>query len=265
MAVTTLSDIDWFEWNGVKCTASPYNMHVLSQPNIVSPLERIEQVTIPGRSGTLTLAEGDNIYDDIALSCSCVIDDPNSASNDTLMSRISAITGWLKGSGTVKFATRPGGYYKGRIANQISFEKAVQGNPHRLFSVQFHCEPFFYYDSGKTAITDVSGLITNPGNIPSQPLITLSKASGKDEGTIMLLNGNTMIVTFAGEDLETLDSITLDCEAKVAYTGNGTAISPYVLRGTRVQGDWITIPSGSQYISISDIGGISIIPRWRSI
>ena len=90
----TISDIDWFEWNGVKCTVSQYGMHVLSQPSIVSPLERSEQVNIPGKSGTLTMLEGEDIYDNIVLSCSCVIDNIN---------KLPAITRWLKGSGTVKF------------------------------------------------------------------------------------------------------------------------------------------------------------------
>ena len=251
-----LSDIDWFKWNGTKCTT--YGMHVLSQPSIVSPLERSERVTVPGKSGSLTLLEGDYIYDDIALSCSCVVDD---------ISAIPAITGWLRGKGEIEFASRQGGYYKGRIANQISFEKAVQGNPHRLFSVQFQCEPFFYLNSGKTAQT-FSGTtvsIENPGNVPSMPLIKLNKASGKDTGTIMLLDGNTMIVTFAEEDQETLSSITLDCEAKIAYSGAGTALSPRVLRGTRVQGDWLTIPVGFQYFSLTDLDSVVITPRWRMI
>ena len=50
-----LSDIDWFRWNGVKCTE--YGMHVLEQPTLLSPKERMEFETVPGRSGSLTLTE----------------------------------------------------------------------------------------------------------------------------------------------------------------------------------------------------------------
>lgn len=260
-----LSDIDWFEWNGERCTLAKYGMHVLSQPSIVGPVERIESVSVPGKSGSLTILEGDDVFDNIALSCSCVIDDPNFQPNDSTMTRIMAITGWLRGRGEVKFANRPGGFYKGRIANQISFDKAVQGNPHRLFSVQFQCEPFFYFDTGKTSTTYSAAVntITNPGNIPSAPLITLNKGSAAT-GTIMC-GGSTMYITFAETGQETLSSITLDCEAKVAYTGNGTAASPYRLRGTRVQGDWFTIPAGQTHFDLSGIASAVVTPRWRSI
>ena len=73
MATYQLSDIDWFEWNGVKCT--DYGMHVLSQPTYTSAAEKVSTVDIPGRSGSLTLIEGTDIYSAINLSCSCVIDE----------------------------------------------------------------------------------------------------------------------------------------------------------------------------------------------
>lgn len=72
--IHSLSDIDWFEWNGVKCTN--YGMHVLQQPSYIRPAERVEYKEIPGRAGSLTLLEGEDVYDDISLACTCVIDDP---------------------------------------------------------------------------------------------------------------------------------------------------------------------------------------------
>ena len=254
----TISDIDWFEWNGVKCTVSQYGMHVLSQPSIVSPLERSEQVNIPGKSGTLTMTEGVDIYDNIALSCSCVIDDIN---------KIPAITGWLKGNGKVKFPIRPNGYYKARIANQISFEKAVQGNPHRLFSIQFQCEPFFYLDSGDVAQTYNSTPITmiNDGNISSLPLIT---ARGSGSAARIICGSSTLFIDFAG-DGDPISSLTIDCEAKVAYTGDGSAANPYILRGTRVTGEWFYLPyglNGRSFLSFAEgITSLTVTPRWRAI
>lgn len=51
-----LSDIDWFEWNGTKCTE--YGVHVLRQPAPVRPIERISEETIRGRSETPAQGEG---------------------------------------------------------------------------------------------------------------------------------------------------------------------------------------------------------------
>ena len=69
---------------------------------------------VPGRVGSLTVLEGDDVYDDILLTAECFISDA---------SRIDTIAAWLKGRVTVTFANRQGGYYKARISNQLSFEK----------------------------------------------------------------------------------------------------------------------------------------------
>lgn len=116
---------DWFIWNGTKCT--DYGMHVLSQPSIISPKERVSYETIPGKSGSITLLEGDGIYDDINLSAGCVIDDPYMLENGESVSRIAKICGWLKGGGTVKFASRPEGYYRARVANLSRLTKLCEG------------------------------------------------------------------------------------------------------------------------------------------
>ena len=73
------------------------------------------------------------VYDDLLLTATCFISDT---------AQIPVIGAWLKGSGTVTFANRTGGYYKARIANQIPFEKVLRGNPHCTFAVNFRCYPF---------------------------------------------------------------------------------------------------------------------------
>lgn len=104
---------DWFEWNGVRFTQ--YGIHVLEQPPVTIPSERVTFTNVPGRSGSLTQLEGDDIYDDMVLTATCLIADP---------SRIQEIAAWLRGSGIVTFANRQGGFYHARIVNQISFERS---------------------------------------------------------------------------------------------------------------------------------------------
>lgn len=259
MASYKLSDIDWFEWNGVKCT--DYGMHVLAQPDHISPAEKASTIEIPGRSGTLTQLEGTDIYSDLGLSCTCVVDDPYYVKDGSNISRISEIANWLRGSGTIKFANRIEGCYYGRIANQISFSQIVRGDPHRSFSVQFRCNPFLYLDSGNTPIEVGSDpvLITNAGNVTAQPLI---KVTGTSEGSIMIEN-QTMLVN----DFSNISYILIDCEAKIAYKGaKGSVTDPLMLLNTRITGEWIEIPTGQSYITLT--GGITsatVTPRWRCI
>ena len=56
---------DWFEWNGVRCT--DHGVHVLELPPPTIPNERVTYTDIPGRPGSLTTLEGDDVYEDITL------------------------------------------------------------------------------------------------------------------------------------------------------------------------------------------------------
>lgn len=253
-----LSEIDWFEWNGVKCTE--YGMHVLSQPTMVTPNERAQMGSIPGRSGSITILEGDNVYDDISFSCICIIDNPYAVVNGSNASRISTISEWLRGSGTVKFANRQEGFFKARLANQLSFAQIVKGNPHLSFSVQFACSPFMYLDGGQSeiTITNTPYVLTNPGNVPSQPLMRIT---GTGEGTIML-GSQTMFVN----NFEGVSYICMDSESKIAYKGSlSDPNDPFIPLGTRVGGDWLTIPPGHSTMTFSGgISSVSLIPRWMT-
>ena len=62
---------DWFEWNGKRCTE--YGIHVLEQPPLTLPNERATFVDVPGRSGSLTVLEGDAVYDDLVLTAQCIV------------------------------------------------------------------------------------------------------------------------------------------------------------------------------------------------
>ena len=92
---------DWFIWKGSRCT--DYGIHVLMQPDITVPAERATFTDVPGRSGSLTTLQGEDVYDDMILPAECIVSD---------MSRINDIAAYLKGGGQVTFACRPGGYYE---------------------------------------------------------------------------------------------------------------------------------------------------------
>jgi phage-related protein len=109
---------DWFEWNGTRCTE--YGIHVTELPPITIPAERVSYTNIPGRAGSLTTIEADDVYDDMILVAQCVIADP---------AQIPAIAGWLKGAGTVTFANRQGGHYEARIVNHTNLNLKYINNP----------------------------------------------------------------------------------------------------------------------------------------
>ena len=50
---------DWFEWNGVRCTQ--YGIHVSELPPPTIPSERVTYTNVPGRPGSLTTLEGEDV------------------------------------------------------------------------------------------------------------------------------------------------------------------------------------------------------------
>lgn len=228
---------DWFIWNGVKCTE--YGIHVLEQPPMTIPAERATFTNIPGRSGSLTTLEGDAVYDDLLLTAQCLLPDP---------AKIPAVAAWLRGGGKVTFANRPGGFYHARIVNQIPFEKVLRGNPHRSFSVNFRCKPFWYQENVQLITLTTSGTFTtNPGSVYSEPVITVYGS-----GEITLMVGMTIV------ELDGItDSITLDTPLMEAYKDTTS------MNGC-MSGDFPTLLPGQNAISwTGNVSKVVIQPNWR--
>ena len=228
---------DWFSWNGVKCTE--YGLHVLEQPPITVPAERATFTNVPGRPGSLTTLEGDDVYDDLILTAQCMISDPSS---------IRTIASYLKGSGKVAFANRPDGFYFARIVNQIPFEKILRGNPHRSFAVNFRCQPFWYPENVPVeTLTTSTSLLNNPGSVYSEPTITVY---GSGEITLMV---GTQIVELT--DIE--DSITLNTSLMEAYKGD-------LSMNSCMSGEFPTLLPGSNVISwTGNVTKVVVLPNWR--
>jgi len=228
---------DWFLWNGVSC--AQYGIYVSEQPPITIPSERAAYTNVPGRPGSLTTLEGEDVYDDMVLTATCFLSDP---------SQIPALAAWLKGSGTVTFANRQGGFYYARVANQISFEKIMRGNTHRAFAVNFRCKPFWYAENVEPIMLTESGtFITNPGSVYSEPVITIYGS-----GDITLMVGTT-VVELTGID----GSITMDTPFMEAYkdtTGMNGSMS----------GDFPTLVPGANAVSWNgNVTSVVIQPNWR--
>lgn len=228
---------DYFIWNGTDCRQ--YGIHVTEQPPVTIPAERSTQTNVPGRPGSLTQLEGDDVYDDLLLTATCFISDP---------AQIPAIAAWLKGSGTVTFANRTGGYYKARIANQIPFEKVLRGNPHCAFSMNFRCFPFWYQEDAANITVNTSGtIVTNPGSVYAEPILTVYGS-----GDITFMVGTTIV------ELEDISgSIVLDCALKEAYLGTA-------LMNDHMTGDFPVLKPGANAVSWSGtVTRVVIQPNWR--
>ena len=227
----------WFTWKGTRCTE--YGIHVIQQPEIIRPPERVIFQSVPGRSGTLTTLEGWDVYDDFILSVECTISDT---------SRLNDITQWLKGSDKVTFANRQGGFYYAHIVNQIPFEQILRGHTHRRFTVNFRCQPFFYLSDVEDIIVSESGaFIYNPGSVFSEPVLSVV-LTGDAEITV---GGSYFTITGL------TGTVTVDTPLMETY-------KTYTSHNSHMSGDYPMLQVGQNIIAWS--GGIAQIvfkPNWR--
>ena len=230
---------DWFEWNGVKSTV--YGIYVSEHPALTIPNERVTFTDVPGRSGSLTMLEGDMVYDDMVLACTCFVADP---------ARIPEIAAWLRGGGTVTFANRQGGFYYAHVTNQIPFEKILRGNPHRSFAVTFRCKPFFYLNPVEPITVTASGsFVTNPGTVSSEPVVTVYGT-----GDITLMVGMSVVELSAVPN-----GIVLDTPLQEAYQAHDSL-------NTLMNGDFPLLLPGKNAVSWQgSVSRIVIQPNWRTL
>ena len=162
--------------------------------------------------------------------------------------RVPEIAAWLRGSGTVTFANRPGGFYHARVVNQIPFEKILRGNPHLAFAVNFRCKPFWYLkDVAPITLTQSGSFVTNPGSVFTEPVITVYGT-----GAITLMVG--MIIT----ELEGISgSITLNSQLQEAYSGTTS------MNGA-ISGEFPVLLPGQNAVSwTGNVTSLNVIPNWR--
>lgn len=236
---------DWFDFKGVRSTT--LGVRVMEFPPLTLPEERVDFQQALGRSGSLTILEGEDVYNDVLLSVSCFIED---------LTHLTLIATWLRGEGTLVLGNMSDKYYKARIVNQIDLRKILREYDHRLFSVIFRCQPYRYkYPATMPFSLVKGGTITNPGNIFSQPKYTIAGS-----GNIALTIGDKTI-NITGLS----GSITIDTELGVAYQ---TASDPLVPLTSLVgRDDWpFTIEPGGNLVNwTGTITSSSVDPRWRYI
>jgi phage-related protein len=230
---------DWFKWNGAN--SKDYGVYVLTHPDPERAAERVEYKTVIGRHGYVAVPEGDYaVYSTLEKTLDIYLADGN----------FDEVRGWLTGQGEIEFANEKGYVYSGYLSSAIPYEKVMRGHIERRATVTFTCQPY-KIDADEALITlPVSGrYITNMGNIPSRPIVTVY---GDGDGTLTI---GTQTMTLNGIS----DSLVLDCLEQTALNAEGEEYGG-------VDDDFFEVPTGSSIVSWT--GGISYVtiqPRWGMV
>ena len=148
----------YFIWNGMDCR----NMGVtLAGPvALVRPEERVQHVEIPGRSGDLTLLEGDYVYNSYIQTATIQVKGGF---------HVRDVFRWLRGSGYVTFSGEPDRRQPARIIGAVTLDKHSHNIDTWVGEVQFYCQPL------KQKLVEEQVTITGPmdvynyGDVISRP------------------------------------------------------------------------------------------------
>lgn len=232
-----------FKYNGVD--SSEYGVYITDAPAFTTGEMDTDTVDVPGL-GELSIILGGR--KDTEVDLECYIAD---------MANYDAAAAWLSADGDFHDLVLSCDNTKARRARldgEIEAEHVLRTMDARTIRVPMRIKPYRYQanPANPTTITTSGTAITNPGTVASAPLLVVS---GSGDGTLMV-GSSTMIFTGMPSG-----GMTVDCDAKFAYTGSGTT---RVLATQYITGDWIEIGTGTQYVTFSGgITGVTITPRWR--
>ena len=221
-------------------TSLDYGLHFLSFPAISYGSEVLENKTIPGRRGTLTIKTGKwtdtTIENDVEFQC---------ASLTEYDEKMRDIRQWVKNTKKLSYTDMEDCFFEVKSAyiNEESRLYGVFGN----ITITFTCKPFLYFESGivETSLPE-NGILYN-AHSEAHPLYKIT-----GEGMCQVsVNGKTMTANIG-------QNLTIDTELMIAYREDGG------LQNTSIIGDYsdLFLAPGDNQITVTNGFDLKIIPRW---
>lgn len=237
----------YFIWNGRD--SREMGVVITELPPIILPAERAEQVTIPGRSGTLTRTEGEAVYDGYIKTIQL-------ANRRAVDMREIAV--WLRGEGTLILSSEPGFSYRARVIQEAQmsrmFRNTYQG------AVSFAVQPLRAQVPVEADIAgDTTGTtltVYNPGDVTARPVIrvtgsgTVTLSTDRGSMEIEIPDGATGFVLDTDAGVITDSALTMNLGEYVSFEDDGLAAF------------WL--PKGSTTLTWDGtVTALTVTPRWR--
>jgi phage-related protein len=190
----------YFIWKGVDCRSKGI---LLEGPvPIIRPEERVQHVTIPGRSGELTLLEDDDTFNSYIQTVSVHVKGAF---------RVNEVVNWLKGSGYVTFHGQPDMRQKARVIGAVTLDKHSRNLDWWSGTVQFYCEPLKEkLAEADVTITSSGTAVINYGDVKAKPLL---KVTSSGTTVVVAAGGNTLTITGATSGIDYY----IDCDAQIIW------------------------------------------------
>ena len=225
-----------FTWNGTNCRNK--GIRLQSMPEIIRPEERTDHVVIPGRSGEMTLTEGENIFNSYIQIIPLIVDN---------FSDVKAAENWLKGDGYVTFSCEPTKKQHARIINAVNFKKHSKNSSWWEAEVQFYCDPIKHAVTEEAIEVTTSGAtVTNAGDLRGYPRIAITGS-----GIVTVASGGATLTLPA-----CVDGWVIDCENEWILSGNTPQMNA-------CSGDFPIFNPGENVVTFTGATKLTITPNWR--
>lgn len=231
----------YFIWKNIDCRAMGVK---LSGPAaIIRPEERVEHITIPGRSGDLTQLQGENIFNSYIQTVTILAHGA---------ARIREIYDWLRGEGFVTFSGEPEKKQKARIIGAVTLNRHSYNLDWWEGEVQFYCQPLKekLYDSA-AAVTSSGTAVMNTGDVEAKPMI---KVTPNGTSATVAAGGKSLTVT----GLTSGTVIWIDSDAMEVLNADKTAVLTKYSSG-----DFPVLKPGSNSVTGSGWSRLDIERRER--
>ena len=230
----------YFIWKNVDCRAM--GVRLSAPAAIIRPEERVDHITIPGRSGDLTMLEGENIYNSYIQTVTIMAHGA---------ARIRQIYDWLRGSGYVTFSGEPDKKQPARIIGAVTLSRHSYNLDWWEGEVQFYCQPLKEKLFDDIVTLTAAGTVRNGGDVASRPLI-----KAKASGTSMTVSGGGNTLTLTG--LTSTNVYQIDCDAMEVLSADGTTILT-----DKSSGDFPKLEPGANTVGGSGWSKLEISRRER--
>jgi phage-related protein len=196
---------------------------------IIRPEERVNHITIPGRSGDLTQLEGTDIYNSYIQTVTIMAHGANRMGK--------AIYDWMRGESYVTFSGEPDKRQKARIIGAITLDRHSYNLDWWEGEVQFYCQPLKeLLQNEPVEITTSGTAVINRGDVASRPVI---RATLSGSNASITVGGKTFSVTGVTDEVIEINSVV---EEVLNY--NGTSILT-----DKSSGDFPILSAGSNVIT----------------
>ncbi len=241
----------FFVFKGIDCR----NMGVVLQSplHIIRGQERIKHIPIPGRSGDLTMTEGERIFDSYIQTARIAV---KGALN------VPDVMNWLTGSGSLISSSEPDRKQPARVIGAVTLNKQSKNLDWWVGEAQFYCQPLKQALQEEKVTLTGAGMVYNRGDVIARPYYKITASSGG--GTIVLqISHSSGSSTFAEAltipDIGGGSNVYIDTETGIILNN-----AQSVILNSSCSGDFPLLqPGGNNYLGGSGWASVEITKKER--